>query len=118
VGLRAKVIDLVGLDLGNDAGEVGGIREVAVVELEARVRDMRILVDVIDALGVEERGAALDAVDFVAFFEEEFREVGNFTAKTRSRGFGKSLTANARECTLKGVNPRMTKLVLEDHWND
>jgi hypothetical protein len=38
---------------------------------------MRVLVDVVDALGVEERSAALDAVDFVAFFEEKFGEVGS-----------------------------------------
>jgi hypothetical protein len=41
---------------------------------------MRILVEVIDSLGVEERGAAFDAVDFVAFFEEEFGEVGAILA--------------------------------------
>ena len=37
---------------------------------------MGILVDVVDALGVEERGTAFDAIDFVTFLEQEFREVG------------------------------------------
>ena len=36
---------------------------------------MGIFVEVVDAGGVEERGAALDAVDFVAFAEEELGEV-------------------------------------------
>ena len=38
---------------------------------------MRVLVDVVDPLGVEQRGPAFDAVDFIAFFEEEFREIGS-----------------------------------------
>ena len=62
--------------LAEDAGEVRAVGQIAIVQAETRVLDMRILVDVIDALGVEERGAALDAVDFVAFFEQEFREIG------------------------------------------
>ena len=37
-------------------------------------------IDVVDAGGVEERGAALDAVDLVAFGEEEFGEVGSVLA--------------------------------------
>ena len=42
--------------------------------------DVGILIDVIDALGVEEGRAAFDAVDFVAFFQKEFREVGTVLA--------------------------------------
>jgi len=44
------------------------------VQHAALVLDVRVFVDVVDALGVEERGAALDAVDFVAFFEQELGE--------------------------------------------
>ena len=76
MGLRAEVVDLVRLHLAEDAGEVGAVGQVAVVQAEARVLDVRILVDVIDPLGVEERGAAFDAVDLVAFFEQELGEVG------------------------------------------
>jgi ABC-type enterochelin transport system substrate-binding protein len=50
------------------------------VEFEAGVFDVRIFVDVIDALGVKEGGTAFDAVNFVAFFEEKFREVGTVLA--------------------------------------
>ena len=32
--------------------------------------------DVVDALGVERAGAALDAVDDVAFFQQKFGQVG------------------------------------------
>jgi hypothetical protein len=37
---------------------------------------VRVLVQVVDAVGVEERGAALDAVDFVALAQQEFGKVG------------------------------------------
>jgi hypothetical protein len=37
---------------------------------------MRILVDVVDPLRVERGSAALDAVDFIAFFQQKLRQVG------------------------------------------
>ncbi|MCY1302789.1 hypothetical protein D9M70_524700 [compost metagenome] len=43
---------------------------------EVLVVDVRILIDVVHALSVERGGAALDAVDFVALFQQEFCEVG------------------------------------------
>lgn len=76
VRLGAEVVDLVRLHFLQDAGEVGGVGEIAVVELEAGVVDVRVFVDVIDALGVEQGGAALDAVHFVTLFEQEFGKVG------------------------------------------
>ena len=62
-----EVVNLVRLDLLHDADEVGGIREVPVVQLEPDVLFVRILIEVVDSIGVEQRGAALDAVDLVAF---------------------------------------------------
>jgi hypothetical protein len=38
--------------------------------------DMRILVQVIDAVGVEQAAAALDAMDFIAFAQQQFCQVG------------------------------------------
>jgi len=37
---------------------------------------VRILVEVIDAIGVEQRRAALDAVHLVAFLEQKFGKIG------------------------------------------
>ena len=66
VAHRREVVDLVRLHLLDDADQVGRIGEVAVVQDEALVVDVRVLVEVVDAVGVEERRAALDAVHFVA----------------------------------------------------
>jgi len=35
-----------------------------------------VLVEVVDALGVEGRSAAFQAVDFIPFSKQEFREIG------------------------------------------
>ena len=77
VGLGTQVVNFVRFNFAEDAGEVRAVREVAVVEAEARVLDVRVFVNVVDTLGVEQRGAAFDAVDFIAFLEQEFGEVGS-----------------------------------------
>jgi hypothetical protein len=76
VALRGEVVDLVGLHLLDDAHQAGAVGHVAVVQDELAVRLVRILVEMVDAVGVEERGAALDAVHLVALVEQELGEVG------------------------------------------
>ena len=74
--LRAEVVDLVGLNLLHHVDEARRIGEIAVVEHEAAVADVRILVEMIDPVGVEQRRPALDAVDDVPLVEQELGEVG------------------------------------------
>ena len=76
VALRREVVDLVGLDLLDDAHQAARVGHVAVVQDEAAIGLVRILVEVVDPVGVEQRGAALDAVHLVAFAEQELGEVG------------------------------------------
>ena len=76
VGLCAEVVDFGGFGRGEDIAEAAAVGEVAVVEGELGVGCVGVLVDVVDAVGVEGGGAADDAVDFVAFGEEELGEVG------------------------------------------
>ena len=47
---------------------------------QAAVAYVRILVKMVDALGVEERGAPLDPVDDIALFDQEFGQVGTVLA--------------------------------------
>jgi hypothetical protein len=47
-----------------------------VVENEAPPGLVRILIEVIDAVGIEQRGTALDAVHFVTLVEQGFSQVG------------------------------------------
>lgn len=53
VHLYAAVHVLYRTDLVDDVHEVGGVREVTVVELQAHGRLVAVPVDVVDALGVE-----------------------------------------------------------------
>jgi len=50
----------------HDANEVAGVAQVAIVQLEVGVLDVRILVDVVDSLSIERRRTALDTVDDIA----------------------------------------------------
>ena len=61
-------VDLVWLRFLHDANQVAGVGQVAVVQLEVGVVNVRVLVDVVNALGVEQRSTALDAMDDVALF--------------------------------------------------
>jgi hypothetical protein len=36
---------------------------------------MRVLIKVVHTLGIEERGPALNAMDLIAFFEQELRKI-------------------------------------------
>ncbi len=66
VALRGEVVDFVGLNLLDDADEAGAVGEVAVVQDELAPGFVRVLIEVVDSVGVEQRGAAFDAVHFVA----------------------------------------------------
>mmetsp|Transcript_21097 Transcript_21097/g.50915 ORF Transcript_21097/g.50915 Transcript_21097/m.50915 type:complete len:248 (+) Transcript_21097:397-1140(+) len=62
----AQIVDFVGLDIGNDGDEVGGITQVAVVEEKLDSGLVAITVDVIDTARVEGGGTANDAMYRVA----------------------------------------------------
>jgi len=75
VGHGAEVVDLIGLDVGDDGDEVGGVAEVTVVEEELDSALVAVAVDVVDAAGVEGRRTTDDAVDRVALRQQKFRQV-------------------------------------------
>lgn len=66
MALCAEVINFIRLCFLHDANEVAGVAQIAIVQLEVGVVYVRVLVDVVDTLGVEQRRAALDAVNDVA----------------------------------------------------
>ena len=76
MALRREIVDLVRLCLLHDADEVRGVRQVTVVEVETRLALVRVDVQVIDAAGIERRGATLDAMNLVTLAEQKLREVG------------------------------------------
>jgi len=76
VALGGEIVDLVGLRLLHEADEIGGVGHVAIVQPERHALLVRIVIEMIDTLGVERRGATLDAVDVVALADQELGEIG------------------------------------------
>ena len=76
VALRRQIVDLVGLGLLDQADQVGGVGQVAVVQEEACLVLVRVGVEMVDPAGVERRGAPLDAVHDVALGQQKRREIG------------------------------------------
>ena len=77
VAHRGEVVDLVGLHLLDDPDEVRGVGEIAVVQLEPDVGFVRILVQMVNPVRVEERGPALDPMHFVTLFEQQFCQISS-----------------------------------------
>ena len=75
VALRGEIVDFVGLYLVDELHEVRAVREVSVVEKELNAVYVRVLVEVVYPLRIERRGAADYAVDFIALFEQQLREI-------------------------------------------
>jgi len=75
VTLGGEVVNLRGAHVGDDADDGHGVAEVGVVEVEVGAA-----LEVGDALAVIDGGAADDAMDVVAFVEEEFCQVGSVLA--------------------------------------
>ena len=75
MALGAEVIDLIGLNLLNDSLQVAAVAQVAVVQREAWIQLVWILIKVIDTSGVEAAGPALYAVYGIALFQQQLRQV-------------------------------------------
>ena len=84
MGLGTQVVNLVGLHFLNDTRQVGRVRQVAVMQFEPGIVDMRILIDVVDPRRVELGSTPLDAVHLVSFFQKKFSDA--FTNSRRGSG--------------------------------
>ena len=63
VGHGTEVVDFGGADLGDDGDQVGGIAEIAVVKEELDAGGVTVLVEMVNAAGVEGRRTTDDAVN-------------------------------------------------------
>jgi len=80
MALRGQVVDFVQLNLLDDAHQAAGIRHVAVMQDELAVGLVRVLVQMVDAVGVEQRATALDAMHHIILVEQEFGKVSAILA--------------------------------------
>jgi hypothetical protein len=75
MGLGSQVVDLVGFDLGQLAGETATVREISVVQEEVGLLLPRVPIQMIDPRGSEAAAAPDQAMDLVALVEEKFGQV-------------------------------------------
>ena len=71
VALGTKVVDLIRLNLLDDPDQVAAIGEVSVMQNQLWVLFVRVLIEVVDAAGVEAAGSALDAMHLVSLLQEQ-----------------------------------------------
>lgn len=76
MALRRKIVDLVWLDLLDDADQTARIRHVAMMQKETHIFLVPIAIQMIDAVSVEQRCAPLQAVDFITLLQQQFRQIG------------------------------------------
>jgi len=76
VALRREIVNFGRLDLLHNPDEIGGVRQVAVMQRKLLVFDMRVLVDVFDPPGVEGGRPPLHAVNFIALVEQQLCQIG------------------------------------------
>jgi hypothetical protein len=76
VALGREIVDFVWLHLANNPNQARRIREIAVVKPEGRIGLVRIEIEMINAVRIEEGGSALDAVDLVSLLQKKFGQIG------------------------------------------
>ncbi len=78
--LRAQMIDLIRPRVVDQVGELFPVGQIAVVQEQPGGRVVRVLVDVLDPVGVERAGFPNQTVDFIAFGEQEFGQIRSILA--------------------------------------
>jgi hypothetical protein len=73
--LCGKVVDLVRLNVLYDARQATGIGQVTVVQKELAIRRMWILVEMVNAIGLEQRRPPPDTVDDVSLFQKKLGQI-------------------------------------------
>ena len=92
MALSAEIVNFVGLNCLHDAHKIGRISEIAVMKNEVTVFLVRVCIEVINPIGVDQRSPTLDAVNFVTLFEKKFREIRAILAgDTCDKGFLQSV---------------------------
>ena len=76
MALGGEIVDLGRPDLLHQPDQIGRVGHVAIVHQERHISDVRVLVEMIDARGVERGRPPLDAMDRVAEAEQIFGKIG------------------------------------------
>jgi len=72
---RTQIIYLIRLNLLNDPCKIHRIRKIAIMKNKPLVFNMRILVDVINTLRIENRRPSLDPMNNISFLQQVLRKI-------------------------------------------
>ena len=75
MALRAQIVDFVRVQIVEERGKRAAVCKIGIVQEKAVVGLVKIAEDVIDSIGVEAGRATLEAVNFVAFCQEQLGQV-------------------------------------------
>ena len=75
MALCPQVVNFIRLRLLNDAHQVTGVAQVAIVQRQPAVWQVRVQVEVINTLSVECACTAFDAMHLIAFFQQQFGQI-------------------------------------------
>ncbi len=76
VALRAEVIDLVGIDRLEHPAQPGAVGHIAIMQAQPGAGEMRIVVEVIDAVGIEQARPPHQAMHLIALGQQQLGQVG------------------------------------------
>jgi hypothetical protein len=71
----SQVVNLIGLNLLDNAYQVRTIGHIPIVQNKFLIVNMRILLQVIDSIGIKKRGTAFYAMNHVSFFKEKLTQI-------------------------------------------
>jgi hypothetical protein len=75
MALRRQIVDFVRARLLDDVNEAAGVRHVSMMQKQARPRLMRVPVEMIDTVRVEQRRPAPHAVHDIVFLEQKLGKI-------------------------------------------
>jgi len=76
MALGRQVVNLIGPDLLENPNQVGGIGQISVMEDHFPIFFMGILIEMVNAVCIEQRGPALDTVHLIALGKQKFSKIG------------------------------------------
>ena len=76
VALRREIVDLVGLCLLHHPNEIGRIGQITIMQEQPHAAGMRVLIEVIDARGIERRAPALEPMHLISLGQQKLGQIG------------------------------------------
>ena len=75
MALRAQVINLIRLNMFQDTAQTRSVRQIPVMQFQAQMAVMGVLIDMVDPLRRESGRPAHNAMDLISLLQQKFRQI-------------------------------------------